>query len=77
MVGADVNLHTEVPGRDRSFIRLRSPRLLIAALALGISGAAGTVTAPALVAAPLAAMSVSSSELPEERPAMTDTDTDT
>ena len=77
MVDAVVNLHTEVPGRDRSLTGLCSRRLLIAVLAFGMSGAAGTVTAPALVAAPLAAMSVSSSELPEERPAMTDTDTDT
>ena len=78
MVGADVNLHTEVPGCDRSFIRLVSRRLLIAVLGFGISGAAGTVTAPALAATPPAAsMSASNSDLSGERPAMTDTDTDT
>ena len=78
MVGTDVNLHSEMPGRDRSFIRLLSRRLLAAALVLGIFGATGPVTGPALAATPAAtSMSVSNSDLAEERPAMTDTDTDT
>jgi hypothetical protein len=78
MVAADANVHSEVPGCDRSLIRLLSRRLLIAALAFGIAGAAGTVTAPALATTmPAASMSVSNSDLSEERTAMTDTDTDT
>ena len=78
MVGTDVNLHSEMPGRDRSFIRLLSRRLLAAALVLGIFGATGPVTGLALAATPAAtSMSVSNSDLAEERPAMTDIDTDT
>ncbi len=78
MVGVDVNLHTKLPGRDRSFIRLLSRRLLLAALVLGILGATGTMTGLALAATPASIpTSASNSDLAEERPAMTDTDTDT
>ena len=64
--------------RDRSFFRVHSWRLLVAALVLGVLGATGPVAGLAMAATPVTtSVNASDSELHGERPAMTDTDTDT